>query len=105
MTWHWNVALRSTSPRKSIKERKKEGPREAEERGDVRKRKDSHEFVSFDSPGAETLDVSESLPEKQHDGVILILGPARALEPCHPETRLTHHTGLQYLIVVFTIFV
>ena len=75
MTWPKSVTLRSTSPRKSIKEQEKRVPREAEERKDVRKHVCGHELVYFDSPCAETLDVNKSLPEKQHDGVIAISMP------------------------------
>ena len=74
MTWHWNVTLRITSPRKSIKEQKRRA-REEEERRDVQKRVCSHELVNFDSPGAEILDVSKSLPENQRDRVIAIFIP------------------------------
>ena len=41
----------------------------------VQERVCSHELVNFDSPGAEILAVSQSLPKEQHDGVIAISMP------------------------------
>ena len=75
MTWPKNVPLRSTSPRKSIKEQKEGNPAKRKSEKVVRKHVYGHEIVYFDSPCAETLDAHRSLPEKQHDGVIPVSMP------------------------------
>ena len=62
-------------PAKKHKGTNKTGAPEAEENRDVRKRVCNYELVNFNSPGAEILDVSQSLPKEQHDGVIAISIP------------------------------